>query len=109
MIITKERAIEIAQDAFENAGCSVIDYVGYYTIWKNNKKDFAITVNKAEDEGVDGQYYAIFISSNDDEESDELECWWDFTNSLDVNELANKIIEIAYDIQKDELNNEIAN
>lgn len=89
MILTKAKAMEIAQDAMENAGYDITQYVGYYEIWSDDEdpeNNWAVAVNK---EDNDGHYFAVYMSSPYDEGL------WEFTSNLDVNELADLLMKLA--------------
>ena len=99
-MITRETAMEIAQDAYDNAGYSVINYVGHYMIWESEEGDvdYAVAINKEADENGNDQHYAIYVSTNGEDES-----WWEYTDTLDVTELANELMRIAYNIEEYEM------
>lgn len=98
-IISYKEAREIAEIAYEEAGYDITDFVGYYVIWAVNDSELdrecAIAINKTEDNGK--EFYSIYVSDSDPE--DEYSNWHS-TNSLDTDELAEKIVEIACDIHK---------
>ena len=65
MIITRERAIEIAQDAMNNAGYDIEQFVGYYVIWNadNDINDnWAVAINKEQDDNGNDRHFAIYMS-----------------------------------------------
>ena len=90
--ITKEEALEIAEEAEADAGYDITDYVGYYTIAEDEDADdnVDIAINKDRDEKTHTEYYAIYISP-----LNYFYGEWVYTQTLDVNELAEKILETA--------------
>ena len=94
--ITRQDALEIAQEAYEDDNYDITNYTGYYVIAASEDvedyNDIAIAINKDED----GKY-AIYISPMYEDDG----CEWAFTNTLDVDELADKIMEIAYSYEEE--------
>ena len=96
MMITREQAMEIAQDAMENAGYDITEYAGYYPIWRDDEdpeNNWAVAINK---EMFDGDsYFAVYTSSNYDEGC------WDYTDNLDINELVDVLMRFVEGIEKE--------
>lgn len=96
MRITKEQAIEIANEAMEVAGYDIMSYAGYYTIWQDDndpENNYSVAINKEADENGDDRHFAIYVSVPTDES------WWEYTSSLDVNELAYELMTIAINVE----------
>ena len=93
MKLTKEKARWIARDAYDECvSYSITDYVGYYTIWSNDECDYSVAINKECDDNGNDQHYAINISCSTEE------TWWEYTNTLDVDELVDMLMQIVSDI-----------
>ena len=99
MRITKEQALDIANDAMENAGYHITQYVGYYVIWEDDndsENNYVVAINKEADEnGKDT--FAIYVSPPSDEG------WWEYTENFDVEDLADELMRIAIDIEIEEV------
>ena len=103
MRITKWEARDIAKVAKREAGYDITQYAGYYTIWKDDNDrfvDYAVAINKEQDENGNDQHFAIYVSHSYKEAD-----FWEYTDTDDVEELAMKLIEIADNIEKEEQNN----
>lgn len=99
MRITKEKALDIANDAMENAGYPITQYVGYYVIWEDDndsENNYAVAINKEADENGEDRHFAIYVSLPTDEG------WWEYTGNLDVSELADELMRIAINIEIEE-------
>lgn len=99
MRITKEQALDIANDAMENAGYHITQYVGYYVIWEDDndsENNYAVAINKEADENGEDRHFAIYVSLPTDES------WWEYTENLDVGELADELMRIAINIEIEE-------
>lgn len=91
MRITKRIAREIAEDAALNSGFRIDLHSGYYEL----KNGFVMSINKEHIKDMSGKLtgqdvFAVYVSSDDPKEV----CDWHYTESLDLDELANKIMEI---------------
>lgn len=99
MRITKEQALDIANDAMENAGYDITQYVGYYVIWEDDndsENNYAVAINKEANENGEDKHFGIFVSLPTDES------WWEYTENLDVDELADELMRIAVNIEIEE-------
>lgn len=99
MKITKEQALDIANEAMENAGYHITQYDGFYVIWEDDndsENNYAVAINKEADKNGKDKHFAIYVSLSTDES------WWEYTENLDVNELADKLMRIANEIEIEE-------
>ena len=95
--LTREDATEIANDAKKISTYSITDFVGYYTVFESMYQggfDVAVTVSKCKDD--DGsEYFCIWTSYSLDEPENDYYDHWEYTETLDENELVEKLVEIA--------------
>lgn len=88
--LTKEEAINIAEEACKYAGYGITDYVGYYQIAvdaNNDENDIVIAINK--DSSNPQHCYAIYVNPAVDDG------YFEYTKTLDKQELAEKLMTIA--------------
>lgn len=89
-IISLDEAKDIAKDAASLEGHGVLNSTGYHTIAKKNGYTIAVDIFKECDEDApDNEYFGICMSPEYGGVS------WYFTDNLDVNTLALKIVDIA--------------
>lgn len=92
MIITKDEAMEIAREASELKEYGVLHSTGYYLIYNNDEEENSIAVDicKQKDDWTGKDYFAVYASFENSYEGD-----WKSTNTLDMEELADLILETA--------------
>lgn len=92
MIVTKDEALEIAREASELKEYGVLHSTGYYLVYNNDKEGNSIAVDicKQRNNWTGRDYFGIYTSFEDSDEGE-----WRFTDELDMEELADLILEIA--------------
>ena len=99
--INREQAHEIALDAMENAGYDITDYSGYWNVWSyydtDDDVDYAVAINKEQDENGNDKHFAIYVSISTDEG------FWEYTDNLDVVELTEELLRIVQNIEIEEM------
>ena len=94
-MIDNKEARRIATEAYKYAGDDVLHYAGWYGIWcdDENDMDYCVAINKDKPYHDDErQQYMIYISPSG---TGNDYGWWDGTDTLGIDELANKLLEIA--------------
>jgi len=89
MIITKEEAKVIAREAMNLRTFHVTDYTGYWQICESGDYYWMVAVNKEQDENGGDQHFAAYFVAEDGEN------FWEYTDTLDGNELADLITRTA--------------
>lgn len=86
---------EIIADAAEASGYNVLEATGYYTIFEDEDKEYAVSINKISG-GLSKDFYSIYISPGEDDE----EAVYEYTKTLDRNELIKKLFEINENLKE---------
>lgn len=100
MRMSDEVLHEIAENAYENAGYGIEYYAGYHVIWESEEEpefNYAVAINKECDDYGNDRHYAIYVNDNDDRNN-----FWEYTDTLDVDELAAKLSRICDAIEREE-------
>lgn len=88
--VTEPEARKIARDAMENAGFAPEDATGCFCLWCRDESasdGYYAQINKMEAEG--DQFFAVCSTSPDSQ------CEWSYTDHLDVDELADLLMDLA--------------
>lgn len=88
-LITKKEAEDLALDASEISSYGPWNSTGYHTLVEDGKREAYVDVFKHTDDGRD--YFAIGVTYDD-------RCEFSYTNTDNVEELTNLILELAGDI-----------
>ena len=87
MIITRDEAMEIAREAAELDGYGVLCSTGYYVIYSES---IAVDICKQKDERDGNEYFSVYASFEHGGEGE-----WRSTDTIDVNQLVDLILETA--------------
>lgn len=101
MRLDKNRALQIAKVAMTIAGEDITDYAGYYCIWQDDDDpeiNYAVAINKDRMDSREARCFVIYVSGPPTEEG-----WWEYTEHLDVEELAETLMRIAMNIEIQEM------
>lgn len=96
MRITRDQARVIALKAKDEAGFGIQKFSGYYTIWedeRDSENNYAVAINKEQDDDGSDQHFCIYVSSPGDEN------FYEFTDTLSIDELTDELMRIAINIE----------
>ena len=91
MIITRERARQIAHRAMKLKKYDIYHFIGWYHIWSDPKdleNHWVTAINKEPD------HFAVYVALN----GDKSYGYWDYTSELNEFELADLLVKLAEDL-----------